>query len=87
MKPWLGWGVRYLLWASGIIAGAVVIAVLLYTVPGSLTHPHLPLGLRAAKGFQAGLTMGSIWGIGPAMVFCVMQWYRQRRRKEAADGA
>jgi len=62
----------------GAVLGAITFALL-----GALTHPHLELSYRVAKGILNGAKLAGVWAGGIGIVLCFMQGHRRNRQRSA----
>ncbi|MGE9297045.1 MAG: hypothetical protein ACQKBV_12230 [Puniceicoccales bacterium] len=70
-----------------VFIGAVVGAILFATV-GALTHPHLEMSYRLAKGVLNGAKLAGIWVGAISISLCFMQGHRNnQRRRDASEEA
>lgn len=79
---WLASFVAY--FASVLLFGAVVGAIL-FVLFGAITHPHLEVPYRLAKGVTNGMMLATVWGPAIAIVLCFMQGHRRNQAKRLAS--
>jgi len=79
----LYWLASFLGYFVTVIFAGAVIGAITFSLLGALTHPHLDLAYRAAKGVLNGAKLAGVWAGAIGIVLCFMQGHRRNQRRAA----